>query len=53
MTPIAKVEFFSIAMMPYAFMVVLGLGCAFAIVAVALERHKASDESQVKREEQT
>lgn len=33
-TPIAKVEFISVAMLPYAFIVLLTFGCAIALIGV-------------------
>ncbi|NIF40131.1 hypothetical protein F3J14_04285 [Burkholderia sp. Tr-862] len=50
LAPIAKVELFSVALLPYALMAALALGCAFAIAAVCLEGHKAAHEQQVKDE---
>jgi hypothetical protein len=39
LTPIAKVELISLAMLPYALIAALGLGCAFAIAAILSEGH--------------
>ncbi|WP_257820619.1 hypothetical protein [Burkholderia glumae] len=53
LAPIAEFAFFAVAMLPYVLMAALGLGCAFAIAAVCLKGHKASNEQQVKNDDQS
>ncbi|MBN3744787.1 hypothetical protein G3N96_04965 [Burkholderia sp. Se-20373] len=46
LAPIAKFEFISVAMVPYALMAALAIGCAFAIAALCLEGHKTAHDKK-------
>lgn len=40
LTPMAEAQLFAVALLPYALIAALGLGCAFAIAASAAARHR-------------